>query len=677
MGAASLAGKGILGTAARYSTEMALMQSGDEISKMITQDPDQSLQTAVANIGLAGLMGAAGGAALGAVSPLWKATVGSKLGNFAEDFKGRLGWHAANPNPAETVTNELSSFHGAMTNLADDVYGAQGLKAQEIAKVMPEFSEKMTMQGQEIASQVKDQLQTMEAKPEVYSPRLTAKLQTDYDRFVNSLTEAGQKPEEIFNAIQDLKQTVQGYSKFDRFIKPVDEAYDFVHDMKPLAFNLRQSLEDPSVWGKAADRQTAINKAFTAYKPALEDFQKRFTTKLADGTVQVDPGKVQTYINQVGKPTSALKQGMLKDFINASQKYANTIAETHANLGLENPFAHEGLAATQDTLGKLTPGMKAADVLVDAGMKKLAGTAVGGAIGSAAGGALGHPYLGFLVGEHALGPFLNSVMPALIKPMLESAASNSGVKAASDYGMQVVKGLKLVSKASKAVFATGAEVLPRHLAVDDAKLSKLDSRLQELQEHPDQMMNTAGELGHYLPDHATSAAKTTANAVQYLNSLRPSTTKASPLDSEPVVSAQQKHEFNRALEIAQNPLIVLSNIKDGTLTPQDVKHFATLYPALYKATEQQLVHEMTEHMAKGEEVPYTTRLGLSMFAGTPLDSTMSPMAIIAAQPKPPMPQGPMAAPKGQKNASGKGLNKVATMDQTPQQARQAYRGGRP
>lgn len=62
--------------AVQQAAEMAVMQSSDEVAKVILSDPESSAESAVSNIGLAAVLGGLGGAAFGSVSPLWKATVG-------------------------------------------------------------------------------------------------------------------------------------------------------------------------------------------------------------------------------------------------------------------------------------------------------------------------------------------------------------------------------------------------------------------------------------------------------------------------------------------------------------------------------------------------------------------------------------------------------------------------
>ncbi len=72
-----------------------------------------------------------------------------------------------------------------------------------------------------------------------------------------------------------------------------------------------------------------------------------------------------------------------------------------------------------------------------------------------------------------------------------------------------------------------------------------------------------------------------------------------------------------------------------------------------------------------DTIPYRTKIALSMFLAQPLDSTMAPLSILAAQPKPtaaPQPMGGGQAPKGVKSSPA--LQKMPDMAKTPGQARE-------
>lgn len=654
------------------AAQMAMLQGGDEISKMIQHDPNQTADTVAAHIGMATVLGGGAGAIFGAVPPLWKATVGDKAGQLIEDFKGRMGFHLENPEPTKAVTDELTAHYDGVRSAADEVYGPSGLKSQDVAKAMPEMHPGIPEQSQKLANHLEERIVKMKEKPNSFPERLVSKAEDDFNAYRNAIQDPNATPGSIFNATQDLKQTMQGYSKYDKFVKPVDEAYDFVREAKGMASKLRESLEDSDVWGKAADRQKAINKAFTEYLPTLKDFEKKFTSEVAGDRI-IDPAKVNTYMNQIGKPTAEIKQSMLENFLKESEKYKKVIGDTHANLGIDNPIQPSSLAVTQSTLGKMTPGAKLADYFAKKGIYNLAGESLGTGVGAGLGSLVGHPAMGAIVGERAFSPFITSVLPGLVNAFRKTANNAAGIKAAVDYGMAAAKGDAALKAATRGIFREGAEksVIEPH----EGDRVKLDKSLKAAQINPEGLMKVAGDIGHYLPEHATAIGQMTANAVNYLNSLRPDTSPRNPLDSKLPPNPLKQAAYTRALDIANKPLIVLSRLGQGRLTPSEVSTVKTLYPALYAKMSQQVMDSIIQSKSKGDSIPYSKRLQLSMFLGQPLDSTMTPMAIMAAQPK------PQAQPPGENGGGGKppaassvkGLSKMGVMAQTGPQTRQASR----
>lgn len=89
-GAKSVVGR-IGGQAVKQAAEMALFQAGDENSKLFTNDPEQSLGTALTSIGAASLVGGVlGGSGATASQALWKATKGAELEGFLGALKDKM-----------------------------------------------------------------------------------------------------------------------------------------------------------------------------------------------------------------------------------------------------------------------------------------------------------------------------------------------------------------------------------------------------------------------------------------------------------------------------------------------------------------------------------------------------------------------------------------------------------
>lgn len=682
LGAAeTLAGK--LGAAgAKGAIENAMLVGSDEVSRLVLNDPNQSTSTAIVDVGLAATLGGVLGAAGAGLSPLWKASVGDKASKFIEDFNGRVNEHLTNPEPVAAMTDELSKYYKSIKEIADDVHGANGLKAQNIAKAVPlGVSDSMAVQMATVSDKVEKALMKMEKDSHVNL------LQDAFDKYKQGTINAD-SPGAIFNATQEFKQQLQEWGKYNKKTTPLNERL-FRDASKALARDLRVVLEDSKVWGKAADVQKGVNRALSGtvegdieaglaknvgYISALNDFENKFTTAVGGDKV-IDPAKINTYLNQLGKPTAEIKQTMLKNFLDASEKYKTEIHNLHTNLGLETPVVNTPMNVTMGSLNQKTLGGRIADAFLN---KALAGNVAGGAIGAQVGHTLAHQgELGAILGVHALGPFFSSVLPAIAKSIVKFGNNSESFKASVDYVTQVVKGEALLNKATKNVFKYGSAILPEAIIPRERDLEKLNKLFDKMRDNPDQIMNGNQPLGHYMPDHNSALNTTAAKAMQYASSLRPDKNPAAPLDSPPKPNAAQKATYTNALMIAQQPLVVLDKIQKGTITPDDLKALVSIYPDLYSRLKDKVTQNMVDHMSKGGTIPYKTRIGLSMFLGQPLDSTMTPQALQSIQGRylgsAQAPQQPGSRQQSHGVKSSPALQKMPNLYQTPGQARLQYK----
>ncbi len=315
------------------------------------------------------------------------------------------------------------------------------------------------------------------------------------------------------------------------------------------------------------------------------------------------------------------------------------------------PHNFSNTARTMDKLFQYVPGSATAIAAMLLGHNPLTGAVVGGITKMLGKDVPDAVRLGLL-------KFLGSDKP------IEAGAFKSMVESIHN----TIKGESLVSTATKNIFKTGRKVLPESYAPSSSDLDKLDKSLKKLQVNDQPLTEVAQGMQHYMPDHAGAAGQVASRAVNYLNGIRPDTTPKAPLDSKPQPNDVEKASYNKALKIAQAPLTVLEKIQNGNITPKDVAHLQNMYPNLYDKLVQSLSNNMIEAVHKGQIIPYKTRIGLSMFMAQPLDSTMQPMSIIAAQPKPSVPP---PQPQGGKPPTGKAatsLQKLPNMYKTPGQS---------
>jgi len=122
--------------------------------------------------------------------------------------------------------------------------------------------------------------------------------------------------------------------------------------------------------------------------------------------------------------------------------------------------------------------------------------------------------------------------------------------------------------------------------------------------------------------------------------------------------------------------MILKHIQDGTITPEDIKTFSTIYPSLQKDFSQKIVNKMIESESKKINIPFKTRLGLSLFLGQPLESSVKQQNIMANQALyiPPMPKG--QAPRGRGTQFKASFSKLPNLDATPMQMRERTRGNK-
>jgi len=277
----------------------------------------------------------------------------------------------------------------------------------------------------------------------------------------------------------------------------------------------------------------------------------------------------------------------------------------------------------------------------------------------------------------AFGPLFQKALPVIADKLVTKTSSAPGFRSILKYVDSVAAGNALISKGAENVFKAGAEVLPTKAIPSITRLQRLDAQLKVAQNNPDQFTQNVenNSLGHYAPNQSAAMTQTVGNAVQYLNQQRPNTQPAAPLDVKRSPSSVKTGAYQNALALAEQPALALHKVKQGTITPDDIKHLQALSPAAYTLMQSQLSQALTTHIAKGGSVPYKTRIGMSLFMAQPMDSTLTSSSIQSAQPTGGQPQAPVAgAPKQGKKSSTKTLGNIAEAAATPAQARMKKEG---
>lgn len=290
----------------------------------------------------------------------------------------------------------------------------------------------------------------------------------------------------------------------------------------------------------------------------------------------------------------------------------------------------------------------------------------------------GHnPIIGGILGQmtHYLGREIpDATKLAMLKFMGSAEATSAeGFKAATQMAKVAIRSENNLNKAVNHVFEGSAA----HIEEPSIQtVEKLKQKIDAMLENPESLMEMNNKVGHYLPDHNSAFSLATSRNLQYLANLKPNTDPLGLLDAKRVASKSEEAKYNNALKIAENPLIVLKAMREGSITPDDIKHLNALYPALVARMQSKLGQKMIEAKSEQQQLPYKTKIALSAFLMQPLDSSMQPNAIMQNQSAIVAAQGLGRQPAAKQNGDMSKLSKVADLNKTSLQNRTAQRANR-
>jgi len=186
------------------------------------------------------------------------------------------------------------------------------------------------------------------------------------------------------------------------------------------------------------------------------------------------------------------------------------------------------------------------------------------------------------------------------------------------------------------------------------------------------ILDRNSNISIHFPEQGMLMAAAKSRISNYLNGLRP--VKDSPklaFDDAPD-NTEQKRSYNKALDLANDPMEVLNHVQAGTLEPDHVKHLTSMYPEVYNLMGKTITDHISKAQLDGTKPTYKVRQSLSLLLGTALSGDLVPQNIQAAQnvfsAQQPPASGQQAPVKNKKNTST--LSKVDDQFLTPTQAAQ-------
>lgn len=258
------------------------------------------------------------------------------------------------------------------------------------------------------------------------------------------------------------------------------------------------------------------------------------------------------------------------------------------------------------------------------------------------------------------------VFPMMLKAM--SAGKVDRLWNVLDDASKISKGAIKINNSVEGLFKAGAA--PFIDVPSDKDREKLENfitdggvqpKVAEVLQNPEQDSTNQ--------DHGMDFSQIQGRVSSYLSNLRPQPKQGLPLDTVHE-DPQKTRQYKRAVDIALQPLSVLEKVRKGTITQHDMHHFVGMYPELHRYLGEKIQSKLIDSMLDDKKPNYETRQGLSLFMGSPLDSTMTPSSIQAAQEVFSVQKAGQPAPAKPKKASSTSGEKLAQSYLTQEQAAQ-------
>jgi hypothetical protein len=403
---------------------------------------------------------------------------------------------------------------------------------------------------------------------------------------------------------------------------------------------LRQHLMDTSIWGKAGEAQREINRGWIDLlqdRGILKRFQREFfqegekSYETGRRALFADTAKVKGWLDTTGTVAGETRQAVSREALDAIDNLTSTIGKYHEL----TPARAEHLTALKSAASRVRTALKETDETVgvankiDAlrqaektGMGQIitpataatTGAILGGPLGAAAG--LGISFLarpGTAIGaSEAIRSMLGRFGAKLPEQAGSWVSTSGGIKKA---GAATVRAIATGTRAASRVsIPTAMQVFQGKAAsLDDA----YDKRLNQLvvaSQNPDQMLEgvarTTGGLADIDPRLAGALVGKMQTAVDYLLSKAPGST-LDPTVLQPgrksAVSSLDKLRFARLWAAIEKPETVISDLRRGMATPDQLEALKVVHPETYNAIRASVMAAIVEVDHKGGRLPIAVR----------------------------------------------------------------------
>lgn len=219
-----------------------------------------------------------------------------------------------------------------------------------------------------------------------------------------------------------------------------------------------------------------------------------------------------------------------------------------------------------------------------------------------------------------------------------------------------------IKKASKSIFNKDAirgaveTGIIKNISFEQKRdrIQELASNINALGQH---MSNHTVAINDTMPNLSSGIHNAMIASLSFLNEKLPKAPPPLMLSKPWAPNEMQKERFNKYYEAVNNPIGILHQVREGSITSEALEAVSATHPGLLNDMRTQVMANMK--IEKAQALPYSVQLSLSKFLGQPLDSSMLMNVKIANQQTFNMQsQQPMPQQQSKKRSTQNGLSKL-------------------
>ncbi len=546
--------------------------------------------------------------------------------------KNAIEGFAEREKSAEKFASNLSEVNDSMAAAQKKYY--QGSRTEEVTKLMERVPYDQSFDAAvDLSGKLKSVTKAMREEPEIYSSTGRVKKLENISEGLERRLSESKTSEDVYHAMNDAKGQIQWLTKWDGV--PVSSEADTVNAIKSVGREFRIHLEDAAVYGEAGARQGALNSAYSDFVSAQKNMLQSFGRKLKSGEVKIDPAKVNSYFNQIGRPGAEIRQEIFDEYVKSASAFKDQMEASHAN-----SVSHVDTNKLTELFNKTQAHASGAESELESvnQYKRLKtfgeNSNVAGAVGiGAAAHMLGVPGAAISAAEAAYG------IHSMLKHPSELVRVLSNVERAA------MKVTNSINKGASGIFKVQEMIAPVRtygalkFASRDEKQSdhdKMNHKLSDLNANPEKMLDMLHEktLPVYLaaPNTAQGVQGTMLRATQFLQQKLPGNNiPKAPLSPKYKPSDSELSKWHKYFSIVENPTKALDQVASGTIVPETMETLSVVYPKMLQEMRMAVTDKLTETMGKEIAIPYRTKLALSLFLGSDMVNSLNPKSMLATQ----------------------------------------------